>query len=545
MRVAGFFVGRRRMAYIAPGTEIRLLTGVPLTSDYENTLYFGDITAQSSYFLGRTSLSTSANSFQRVEKGTLRVEAEYGTVYCCNYMMFRNLNHVGKWYYAFVNEVRYINEETVEVDYELDVLQTWLFQLQFEQCFIERQHTVSDDLYENLVPENLDLGDSYVCPSYTTFDMNSQRIALLTTCYENGDQITGGESYGNLYSGLHLIKGTPTTDTSGVDSLIGSLVDSGDENSIVAAYQFPSFVGDSYYNTEQKSITRASYFGATHSVDGIFGSYTPKNNKLWSYPYCYIEVSNNSGQSAQYRWEDWGQGHIDENGNAYASFTIEACIVPNAVALCYPTQYKGTLYAYDYGLTYNNFPQVAWAGDAFKAWYAQNQNSANMGIFNTALNNAITGTMLGANFGPWGAVAGGVIGATAGAYLGTASLMAKKGDLEQTPPQVHGQTGTGSLNAAAGRSEFSFYQRTIKPEFAKMIDDFFNLYGYAIHEVATPNIDARPHWTYVKTVGCDVQGSIPQKDKTKICEIFDRGIRWWRSASEVGNYSLDNSPAVS
>ena len=32
------------------------------------------------------------------------------------------------------------------------------------------------------------------------------------------------------------------------------------------------------------------------------------------------------------------------------------------------------------------------------------------------------------------------------------------------------------------------------PEFARIIDDYFNMFGYATHRVKTPNRDGRPHW---------------------------------------------------
>ena len=38
------------MPYLAPGSQIVLYPNVPLTSDYENTIYFASFDAQKSYF---------------------------------------------------------------------------------------------------------------------------------------------------------------------------------------------------------------------------------------------------------------------------------------------------------------------------------------------------------------------------------------------------------------------------------------------------------------------------------------------------------------
>lgn len=78
-------------------------------------------------------------------------------------------------------------------------------------------------------------------------------------------------------------------------------------------------------------------------------------------------------------------------------------------------------------------------------------------------------------------------------------------------------------------------------EYARMIDDFFTMFGYVTKRNKIPNRNVRPHWTYTKTMGCTVTGSVPAPDMNKICSIYDNGITFWKKGSEVGNYSLDNT----
>ena len=75
-----------------------------------------------------------------------------------------------------------------------------------------------------------------------------------------------------------------------------------------------------------------------------------------------------------------------------------------------------------------------------------------------------------------------------------------------------------------------------------MADNFFTRYGYATKKLKIPNRSSRPHWNYVKTVNCTITGSIPTDAARNICSIYDNGITFWKHGSEVGNYSLDNSP---
>ena len=109
------------------------------------------------------------------------------------------------------------------------------------------------------------------------------------------------------------------------------------------------------------------------------------------------------------------------------------------------------------------------------------------------------------------------------------------------PNQARGAQGSTSLTSI-GIQSFSIYKRHIRPEFVTIIDDYFNMYGYATHRIKVPNRNVRPYWTYTKTVGCVVHGSVPCDDMSKICRIFDNGITFWTNGANIGNYSLDNRP---
>ena len=68
------------------------------------------------------------------------------------------------------------------------------------------------------------------------------------------------------------------------------------------------------------------------------------------------------------------------------------------------------------------------------------------------------------------------------------------------------------------------------------------MYGYKVNSLKGPNINTRPNWNYIKTIGCVATGSVPSDDRKKIKKIFDNGITFWKNGSYIGNYELDNSP---
>ena len=146
--------------YIEPNSTIKLITQCPLDASYENTLWFETYADQTNYFLNTLHGYTfTKQSYQRVRKGVFRVAKQAEEMYDCNYMMFRNVSFGSKWFYAFIDKIEYVNNVTSEIYYTLDVLQTWHFDYFMEECFVEREHSVTDEIGDNIVDEQLDTGD--------------------------------------------------------------------------------------------------------------------------------------------------------------------------------------------------------------------------------------------------------------------------------------------------------------------------------------------------------------------------------------------------
>lgn len=87
-------------------------------------------------------------------------------------------------------------------------------------------------------------------------------------------------------------------------------------------------------------------------------------------------------------------------------------------------------------------------------------------------------------------------------------------------------------------SMFTTY--AIKPEFAKMIDDYFSMYGYATNRVKVPNLTSRPNWNYIKCVGANILGGIPDEDLLNIRNLFNNGITLWHNPNTFLDYNQPN-----
>lgn len=148
--------------YVAPDSKIYLLSGVPLTSTYEHTLYFTGPDAQNAYFQGKVRRIFNNQSYVRHTSGYVRVEMTADQAYDCNYMMFQNTAFGNKWFYAFINSIEYINNSCAQVNYEIDVMQTWLFETELLPSYVVREHSATDGIGDNIAAEPVDIG-SLVC----------------------------------------------------------------------------------------------------------------------------------------------------------------------------------------------------------------------------------------------------------------------------------------------------------------------------------------------------------------------------------------------
>lgn len=169
---------------ISPNSTVVMIWGCPCTKDYRHSLRFNSVDDQVNYFINGNSgdkvgnkinttlkrLSFDKVNYVRVNRNTIKLSVKQNeTVWynaeklmTCNYMAFKNNSFGDKWFYAFVDTVRYINNNTVEVEYTLDVLQTWWFDLKFGECYVERETPIADAYEEMLVPEDIPTGDEVV-----------------------------------------------------------------------------------------------------------------------------------------------------------------------------------------------------------------------------------------------------------------------------------------------------------------------------------------------------------------------------------------------
>ena len=191
--------------YIQPNTTVRLLTGVPLDNTYAHTLYFANKSSQTSYFESKTKAGCllSNLSYQRYTKGSLRIQKLADDIYDCNYMMFQNTAYGNKWFYAFINNIEYVSNTVCEITYEIDVIQTWFFDVTLLQSFVEREHSATDVAGDNIVPEPVPLGEDYMGIPRPTYLFDDYDVIIVSPYY-----IDLGNTYNEVWQPFNPLETT-------------------------------------------------------------------------------------------------------------------------------------------------------------------------------------------------------------------------------------------------------------------------------------------------------------------------------------------------
>lgn len=167
------------MAYIQPDATILICKGIPLNSTYDDTMTFYDnsgkwnFTKQYEYFSSKTSNVVTKDHYSvvRERQGVLRVEGDVSLWQDVNYMVFTNKNFGGKHFYAFINQAEYVNPNTTFLYFQIDVMQTWLGDMEFEGCLIDREHVKDDSYYANLESEDIEVSERI--PFSQPFNLNN------------------------------------------------------------------------------------------------------------------------------------------------------------------------------------------------------------------------------------------------------------------------------------------------------------------------------------------------------------------------------------
>lgn len=183
-------------------SQLYLLANVEIDADNEFTIDFDTATAQQAYFQSKISdVLDTTGDFSYIRKDAdVKVEKSLEDLLSVNYLMFKNDS---KWWYARITNKEYISPTTTRIYFEIDAFQTFMFDFEIQESFIDREHqdrfqgSLSNPLY-NTENEDIDYGSNYKIENVTElYDNNLDNLDIyweLIVCTESINDLNKGYS---------------------------------------------------------------------------------------------------------------------------------------------------------------------------------------------------------------------------------------------------------------------------------------------------------------------------------------------------------------
>lgn len=284
--------------------------------------------------------------------------------------------------------------------------------------------------------------------------------------------------------------------------------------------------------------------GTTLTVDykKAFG-FTPKNKKMYTYPFCYVHVDDYQGSDRDYYFE-----LVNNSNDPTMSFRVRGCFVGLPTIVTYPLYYNNQDNGDNNNIVTNNFPQCAFSGDSYAQWL--NSNKINMGAAVTTQAISALGSMFLAGVGAaaTGGATAGMAATAAGSVVNNGIGLINTGITQQASEQTaknapnasHGNLGSSCYNITYNRNQIAFFVVGCDEDSAKAADDFMSVYGYTVNKVTNINTYNRNIWNYCKTRDCNVTGDIAYNAREGINAIFNNGVFIWHT-NNVGNFDIEGN----
>ena len=509
--------------------QIILCKDIKLDKNYKNVLDYSEtqmltLCTSSDHLVARD----YQYSFIR-ETGEIAVNFKYQQCLNANYIAYQNPDYSNKWFFAFINNVAYVSDSVTRISFTIDVWSTWFSYLSLQECFVIREHVNSDKIGEHTVPENLETGE-YISTTIQPTNSPDYEMCFCLTASTNVF-----ESYGTVNqkipSGLYYIG---LESTQGVLDLVKIYEQNGQVDAINSVFVIPKdFFIDwkTASNIDGKVSTSVQFSLEPRDIKltkptYVGNEYKPKNKKLLSYPYSFLQVSNHNGTIVNYLWEYF---NLLLGGNE-VKFTLRGVLCPSGSFSAFPIDYKNLLANYDDSIQLGKFPIGGFNTDTYTNWLVQ--NGANIML-----------DTLTANAGVFGGLLTGNLGSSISSVNSLANEVASVYQHSLVPNQARGNINTGDYSYYYNLTNLEFKNMSIKNEYAKIIDDYFTRFGYKVNSLKVPNITGRKNWNYIQ-IGSDeiiFYGAISNNYLDTLNNIARSGVTIWHDHNSIGNYNLDNS----
>lgn len=556
------------MAGVAPNGNIWLLRGVPIDMAHTKTYRPKSAADQFTAFSAYKKYTLTEQTYIRHSINSIRVEYSADDVIDCNYMIFQNSAFSNKYFYAFITDVEYVSNNTCRIVFEIDNLQTYYFDIDFLPSLIAREHSATDNIGDSVTPEPILASgqEIYSNPQAFQHDANGLYTVVVTTkdllnptqsrVYTTFTHFTLG---GLVMAGAYNVCNVTSESLSDFANVITNYIETaGGLGEIIAIYAIPK---DAYPNGNWDSthswlapivnpnMPDPKYYEVVKPTKGdTLDGYSPSNAKLYTYPYCFLRVSDYRGATKDFRYEYMGDGSHFR--------VVNSGIMPAPSEQLTALGYAGTdtqMSEWDNAMWISNYPTPTFSVSEFSDYYGANHNSQIAKQLSNIFTSVVAGVTAGQGASGYQSDSGETmpvsnpINNVTSAINNAITFYGKQQDLINRTSVINANQSS-FLSLMYGRDLFGTYRVCFNKTVLQMYDDYFTRFGYAVNRIKVPyfwNALGRTKYNYCKTQEANIRSKsattgVPMGALSDITNIFNNGICLWENMSEVGFYS--NNP---
>jgi hypothetical protein len=510
---------------ITPGSNVRFLN-VPFSSSQNNVLKFPSIASQLSYMESRIKYNLSGCSYIREGDGEfLRVNKVVDSLYNCNYVMFQNTQFGDRWFYAFIEKLKYKNGTVTDVILKMDIYQTFMFDFSLQDTFIERQ-TFQDDYY-NTLADTPSTGDLRVIWEYEKI-MKGSYFILFNSDPTMDDTTATASAYPTIgiYS-MPCYMAICTT-ASEMSEIIQAVSNKGRGDRIQACYYAPCNIdltgyeiqllpkGDLNLSHDYINLIHAMQLGILSETIQLNIGYVPTFMKELAYPYAKLEIVDRI--TGKYIELD-----LSKFLNPLSpQFSLIYNITDNVEYKLVPLNYNGIGYSIENSLVVEPQTDLPVFSNSYSKYLKNNMGS-----------NIINGVMSVA--GAVGSIAVGNVAGAVSSFGSIASVINSDNVARKQANQVSSLKGD-AFDYQNYTSSLLFRLKIMDNDHMKIARNFWNAYGYPERKIGTFNNTSKKY-NFIKTVGANIiADNIPSEYQKELETIFDNGVTIWNN--DYLNYDI-------
>lgn len=503
---------------ITPSSVVKFLN-VPFSTSQDNVLKFSNINSQITYMESKEVYTLNGCTYIREGDGEyLRVNKVMDSLYNCNYVMFQNTQFGDKWFYAFIEKLKYKNGNVTDVLLKIDSYQTFQFEHSIQDTFIERQ-TQSVDYY-NTLADTPSTGDLKSVWQYEK-TLDGIFVILFNSDPTKDDTSTSDNSFGLIGNYSTSCYMALCTTASKMSDIVQAVSNKGRADRIQACYFAPCFIGLTGY--ELQAMPRGDlkmadeYIFLVHNLPlslltetlTLNIPYTPVFKKEISYPYAKLEIVDRiTGR------------HIELDLSKFANplqpqFKLLFNITNSVEYKIIPLNYNGIDYSIENSLIIEPSSEMPLFSNAYAKYRKDNMGA-----------NLLTGVM--ATAGAVGSIMTGNVAGAVSSFGSIASTINADSVARKQPNQMSGTKGDAFEYLNYSPSIY-FRLKVMDNDHMKIARNFWSAYGYPERRISTFN-NTSNKFNFIKTVGANLLAdTIPNEYQKDLETMYDTGVTIWNN----------------